>query len=246
MNHRYIIGKTLSNIGNTILASELMPLTRIVPQGISYPYDIKRIAKNRKIKTIFDVGANIGQTSRFLNWHFPQAEIFAFEPINETFKTLQKNTHYLNKIQCFHSALGSHESEKLIYIREDSELNTLIEPSELPSNFKKTETVKITTIDTIAKKRQLTSIDILKMDVQGYELEVIYGAEFYVKNNLINFIYAEIDFDEHNKECQDFGELNKFLVKNNFKFSGFYEVFRWGENKRYFGFCNALFVNCNL
>ncbi|MDJ0617257.1 MAG: FkbM family methyltransferase [Calothrix sp. MO_192.B10] len=246
MNYRYIVGKTLSQVGNTILSSKLMPLTRIVPHGISYPYDIKRIYK-KKIKTIFDVGANIGQTSRFLNLHFPEADIFAFEPVHETFKTLKNNTKCFSNIKCFHSALGSQEGEKLIDIRENSELNTLIDSeSKMLSNSEKKETVKITTVDAIAKKNQLSKIDILKMDVQGYESEVIQGADFYIKNNLIDFIYSEIDFDENNSECQYFGELNKFLALNNFRFSGFYEIFRWGEDKRYFGFCNALFVNCNL
>jgi hypothetical protein len=106
--------------------------------------------------------------------------------------------------------------------------------------------VKITTLDAIAKNNKLSKIDILKIDVQGYELEVLRGADYYIKNNLINFIYSEIDFDIFNNECQEFGELNNFLVKNNFRLTGFYEFFRWGENKRYIGFCNALFVNCNL
>jgi hypothetical protein len=84
------------------------------------------------------------------------------------------------------------------------------------------------------------------MDVQGYELEVLYGAEYYLKNNLVSFIYAEIGFNSDNHECQYFEDINKFLQQNNFRLSGFYEFFRWGENKKYLGFCNALFVNCNL
>jgi tRNA1(Val) A37 N6-methylase TrmN6 len=71
-----------------------MPLTRVVPQGMSYPYDIKRFYNPYNVKTIFDVGANIGQTSLFLSHHFPQADIFAFEPIKDTydfFKITLKN-----------------------------------------------------------------------------------------------------------------------------------------------------------
>lgn len=246
MNWRYIVGKSLSNIGNTMLASKFMHSTRLVPQGISYPYDIKRFVQNKTITTIFDVGANIGQTSLFLNKHFPQAEIFAFEPISETFEKLKNNTYRLNNIKCLNYALGSQESEKVIHIRENSELNTLVEYNQPLSDVQGTEKIKITTIDKIANKNQIQKIDLLKIDVQGYELEVIHGAEFYIKNNLINFIYSEIDFDKNNNECQYFDELNYFLSRHGFRLSGFYEFFRWGENKKYFGFCNALFVNCNL
>ncbi len=246
MNWRYIVGKSLSNLGNSVLCSRLMPLTRIVPQGMSYPYDIKRFYSPNQVKTIFDVGANIGQTSLFLNRHFPQAEIFAFEPVNDTYEILKKNTNHLDKVQVFNQALGDQENQKIIRIRENSELNTLVDTSNcLLADAEKSETINVSTIDVFGQSNQIKKIDILKMDVQGYELEVVRGADYYIKNNLVSFIYAEIDFDESNKECQYFGDLNDWLQKNNFRLSGFYEFFRWGENKKYFGFCNALFVNCN-
>ena len=247
MNWRYIVGKSLSNVGNFVLCSRLMPLTRVVPQGMSYPYDIKRFYNPYNVKTIFDVGANIGQTSLFLSHHFPQADIFAFEPIKDTYEFFQNNSKKLPKIQPFNYALGSQETQKIIQLRENSELNTLVNiknPAILETE--KLETVTIKTLDDFCKSNKINKIDILKMDVQGYELEVLYGAEYYLKNNLVSFIYAEIGFNSDNHECQYFEDINKFLQQNNFRLSGFYEFFRWGENKKYLGFCNALFVNCNL
>jgi len=247
MNWRYIVGKSLSNIGNFVLCSRLMPLTRIVPQGISYPYDIKRFYNPNNVKTIFDVGANIGQTSLFFSNHFPQADIFAFEPIKDTYEILKNNSKKIPNIQPFNYALGSQETQKQIQIRENSELNTLVDSKNTTvRETGKLETVTVKTLDNFCKSNKINRIDILKMDVQGYEIEVLYGASYYLKNNLVSFIYTEIDFDQDNQECQYFEDINKYLQKNNFHLSGFYEFFRWGENKRYFGFCNALFVNCNL
>ncbi len=224
-----------------------MPLTRVVPQGLSYPYDIKRYLKGQSIKTIFDVGANVGQTRLFLSHHFPQTDIFAFEPIKHTCEDLKRNTKGLNKIKNFNYALGAEESQKVICLRENSELNTLINFDDRSSSLpEKLERVTITTVDSFCKSSQVSRIDILKMDVQGYELKVLEGAEYFIKNNLINFIYSEVGFESSNRECQYFSDLNKYLLSKNFRLSGFYELFRWGENKRYLGFCNALFVNCNL
>ena len=246
MNWRYIVGKSLSNIGNFVLCSRLMPLTILV-KGISYPYDIKRFYNPNNVKTIFDVGANIGQTSLFFSNHFPQADIFALEPIKDTYEILKNNSKKIPKIQPFNYALGSQETQKQIQIRENSELNTLVDSKNTTViETGKLEAVTIKTLDNFCKSNKINRIDILKMDVQGYEIEVLCGANYYLKNNLVSFIHTGIDFDPDNQECQYFEDINKFLQKNNFHLSGFYEFFRWGENKRYFGFCNALFVNSNF
>ena len=132
----------------------------------------------------------------------------------------------------------------MIRLRENSELNTLVNSSNcLILESEKVETITVKTINDFCQSKKISNIDILKMDVQGYEIEVLQGAEYYLKNHLVSFIYCEIGFDSSNKECQHFEDLNNFLNKNKFCLSGFYEVFRWGEGKKYFGFCNALFIN---
>jgi FkbM family methyltransferase len=140
-----------------------MPLTRVVPQGMSYPYDIKRFYNPYNVKTIFDVGANIGQTSLFLSHHFPQADIFAFEPIKDTYDFFQNNSKKLPKIQPFNYALGSQETQKIIQLRENSQLNTLVNiknPAILETE--KLETVTIKTLDNFCKSNKINKIDILK------------------------------------------------------------------------------------
>lgn len=244
---RYIVGKSLSKVGNAVLSSQAMLLTRAIPLGISYPYDIKRFAPGYLVKTIFDVGANIGQTSLFLKNHFPQAEIFAFEPVKETYETLKSNARTAPNIKPVRCALGDETGQKVISIREDSELNTLVDCSDRDvAMIEKTEEITVTTLDSFCKEAGISKINLLKMDVQGYELQVLQGADYFIRNGLIDFIYAEVGFAQHNPECQYFHSLNTFLETANFQFSGFYEIFRWGNRKQYFGFCNALFVNRNL
>ncbi len=244
MNYRYFIGKLISNLLHSSLSSPLMPLTRVVPIGKSYPYDIQRMANSKQIKTIFDVGANIGQTSLFLNRYFPQSTIFSFEPVKDTYNILQAKTHKFHNIRNFQYALAKKEEEQFLVLREDSQLNTLVkEKVATRTDTEITETIKIVALDNFAQEHYIEQIDLLKIDVQGYELEVLSGAKYYLDNNLIKFIYAEISFEPNNPECQYFETLNKFLEANNFSLSGFYEIFRWGKNKRYFGFCNALFVH---
>ncbi|MEM9922931.1 MAG: FkbM family methyltransferase [Cyanobacteria bacterium P01_D01_bin.50] len=126
MNWRYLVGKSFSELRHCLFSSQIMPLTRVVPVGISYPYDIKRFLKGNQVQTIFDVGANIGQTSLFLNRYFPQADIYAFEPVKVTYETFKNNTVNINKIKAYNYALGFEETQKIIRLRDNTELNTLV------------------------------------------------------------------------------------------------------------------------
>ena len=63
MGWRYCVGASVSRLAHSGLSSRFMPLTRYVPLGWSWQYDVKRFAGSRSLQTIFDVGANIGQNS---------------------------------------------------------------------------------------------------------------------------------------------------------------------------------------
>jgi FkbM family methyltransferase len=247
MNWRYVLGKSFSIVKHTVLSSPMMPITRGVPIGISYPYDIKRFMKNHSCNVIFDVGANIGQTTCFLSPYFPKAQILAFEPVKSTFDILTKNISDLHHAKALNYALGSSHKEMTIRVRSNSELNTLT-PNNIgrDSDSDTFDAIQVTTIDQICQLQDIHKIDLLKMDVQGYEIETLKGAQNLLDNNLIKFVYSEVGFDPSDTECQSFNEINTYLNQYDFKLSGFYEIFRWGESKKYSGFCNALFVHTSV
>jgi len=70
------------------------------------------------------------------------------------------------------------------------------------------------------------------MDVKGYALEAVCGADYYILNNLLDFIYADIGFDKSNKECQYFDDLQNLKKKVIFDFQGFMRFF--GGGKKFF------------
>jgi hypothetical protein len=66
-----------------------MPLTRYVPPGQFWIYDVQRFAGTRDLDVIFDVGANIGQTAYGLVRYLPHAQIFCVEPVGATMERLR-------------------------------------------------------------------------------------------------------------------------------------------------------------
>ena len=97
-----------------------------LPRGANVYQDIKRLPESLKVKTIFDVGANVGQTCLESVTEFPQARIFAFEPIKSTFTRLCSNTQHLHQVKTFNFALGSVKGSCLVKAEAESVFNSLI------------------------------------------------------------------------------------------------------------------------
>jgi hypothetical protein len=94
-------------------------------------------------------------------------------------------------------------------------------------------------------QHNIVSIDLLKIDVEGFEMEVLNGFSEDFLRSQVKFIYSEVGFDKDDRLKTHFSILAAYLSDRNFILSGFYEPFRWGTSKLKLGFCNVLFVNLN-
>src|SRR5437867_1212696 len=95
-----------------------------LPWGLDFGRDAARRAPQVSFETIFDVGANVGQsTMRFARW-FPHATVWAFEPFTEAFGELERATQGLNA-RCFKLALGSRTEKVTVALSRLSVNNSL-------------------------------------------------------------------------------------------------------------------------
>ena len=223
---------------HTVLQSRSFPLIREVPRGLSVWYDVQRLACSRDFGVIFDVGANVGQTAYGLVRYFPKSEIYCFEPVRDTFNILC--SRYGTMVNCYRLAFGAERSDMEISTFSESELNSFCEVRASAISVGR-ERVVVDTVDGFCETHRIETIDILKMDVQGWEMNVITGAANMLDRRSVRFVLAEVGFRARDRDMQDFGELNGFLDKLGFELCGFYDHFRWGPGKGYLGFTNALF-----
>lgn len=100
---------------------------------------------------------------------------------------------------------------------------------------------RMETLDAYMKKEGVADIDLLKIDVEGYELEVLAGANGALERGRIKAILAECDFDPKDTQHTYFSDLWDCLRSKNFSFFGLYDVIHY-ENRLGIGFCNALFI----
>ena len=117
-----------------------------------------------------------------------------FEPSKEAFLKLSNNSVHNDKVFLNNTGLGRMQGEaKLYYDQEGSGLASLTKRNLLHfgADFTKSENVRIDTIDNYCKTNGVTKIDLLKIDVEGHELDVLEGARNMLNHNLIKIVTFE-------------------------------------------------------
>lgn len=142
---------------------------------------------------IFDVGANVGEWSALIHQIYPNAKLFLFEPQPACQKVIrEKNIPGYTLIPKAMSSSSGHsislyssdetDGTASVYQRRDSYFDNRV--------FTAAE-VLTETIDNIVQEYKITTIDFMKMDVEGHELDVLKGA----KNSLEKKIIKALSFE---------------------------------------------------
>ena len=195
--------------------------------GVDVEVDLQRLTKSEPIQTIFDVGGNFGQSAIRFSQAFPKARIFTFEPVPESFRKLKSNILGKERLEAYNHGFGDVPGCFEIQIQPNSGANTLI-GSRSPHGSVK---IQLETVDAFAKEKEIDSIDLLKIDVEGYELHVLRGASGLLARGAVRHVYAECVFaPDAVFPHTDFFELHKVLIGLGFCFVASYaESFRLAE-----------------
>ncbi len=143
-----------------------------------------------------DAGANLGYFSvtvgHLLKSEHQQGKILAFEPCTSTFEILKENIDANNledTIDLFPIGLGSEEETKTLHLSTFNELNTFCQP-----HFTKTSTeeVKIKPLDSFYEYfTQEYNKCIIKIDVEGFEKQLLQGADKFLSDIRTQHIVIE-------------------------------------------------------
>jgi FkbM family methyltransferase len=235
--------RTIKNVLKKIILSKA--LYRHFPFGIDYIIDLKRFYDDKANLTVVDVGGNIGQSVESYVNNFKDPVIYSFEPVNETFKLLKKNVGGLKGVNCYNMAMGSENKIQTIYIQSDSGLNSLNDQFNQLNKSAVTQQITVEKLDNFCEANKVNRIHLLKIDTEGYEMEVLKGAGELIKQKKIDFILAEVGFKD-GPDKTNFSLMIDHLHKNGFYFAGLYENSRWGKGSMFVKFANALFVRYEL
>lgn len=150
------------------------------------------------VSVVIDVGANIGQFGIDIRRYGFNGQILSFEPVSQTFTLLSKTTKNRQPWKALQLGLGAIESEQTINVSGNAGLSSsLLEMGTVHlESFPDSATVsnQKVTISTLDNQLEALRIDprriMLKLDVQGYEAEVLRGAVKSLK--VIPLCYLEV------------------------------------------------------
>ncbi|AWV99686.1 FkbM family methyltransferase [Arcticibacterium luteifluviistationis] len=150
------------------------------------------LSKSNVPLVLFDIGANVGTYTQTLLKNFPKnSRIFSFEPSKKTFQELKKNIG-AEEINLFNVGLGERPESINLYSTDNN--STLASAYQRTSDENETlniEKIEIITLDNFCQDNNIDNIDFMKVDVEGYEINVFKGASESLSNKIIKTIQFE-------------------------------------------------------
>jgi FkbM family methyltransferase len=212
-----------------------------LPYGVDLGIDWARLRLPQP-QIIFDVGGHAGESVRAFKGAFPRARVFSFEPVAENFATLQRTCAEYEGVQCFNFGLGRHAEDRDMFLSEDSQNHSLKMP--LQSSAASVQKVKIATVDSMIHSLGVEEVDILKIDTEGWELDVLAGADSALQRNEVRAVLCEATLDDADTTHSQLIELKRFLGARRMCLAVMYDQVLWRSPLR-LAYFNLLFVRQN-
>lgn len=203
------------------------------------PYEDARRILSSQTPMLFDVGANTGQTIDDMRHVFPESEIHSFEPHGRIFSQLSSAHGHKARVHLNNVGLGSKPGHLPF-----NEHPMSVFSSFLPINrqrwgdYSSTVEVPVTTLDSYCSDKRVASIDVLKLDTQGFEMEILKGANAMLPKTKL--LYLEITLAKYYEESPRFDSVYGFLADRGFEVVSFYD-FHYGDNR--LDWFDALLIN---
>ncbi|WP_170381602.1 FkbM family methyltransferase [Ruegeria atlantica] len=193
--------------------------------------------------TVFDVGANVGQSFRLFRKFLPDATIHCFEPVPKTFSRLQEAVS--DDELAFAHQLGL--ASNVGHVRFTSNLNTgnhqVLEGEQLSKDEIE---VEVATGDSICGDLGIEFIDYLKIDAEGYDLDVLLGFSDMLRKGRVAYLQVECSTNLDNRFHVHLERFIHFLHPFNYRLSDLIEPVRRvnSTNQALNGiwYCNAVFA----
>ena len=195
-------------------------------------FQLKRILDKNNIDLVIDVGANNGGYGTHLREIGYKGKMISFEPLANAYnKLIDRSKHDQNWNVAERMAIGDFDGETQINVSSNSTSSSILDIKDShvdaapESNFVGKETVKIRTLDSLIGKELPATVSnaFLKIDVQGYEKQVLEGAKKLLKH--IKGIQSEMSLVPLYENQIIYDEFISRMKKDNFNIHAIFPGF---------------------
>lgn len=191
---------------------------------------IERIVPRGQGRVIFvDGGAHDGQVARTFLDHYANLEVHAFEPNSDLLPALAANlAQSAGKVH--QAAIGAMCGHMPIHINKSPMTSSLLPRSDIGKHYfdavtqpKETRVVPIVTLDAWCEQERIERVDILKLDLQGYELEALRGARKLLSRG-VPCVFTEINFIPLYEGSALFSDIDVFMRRSGYRLLNLYNL----------------------
>jgi FkbM family methyltransferase len=150
---------------------------------------------------ILDVGANVGQFCNAAKLFFPEATIYSFEPDPSVFEQLRNNTAHLKNVTIFNNGLSDHDEKLSFYVHELSGMSSFKQYPDVEYDQAHVKQLEVKRLDDMLPAD--LKIDLLKVDVEGFELKVLSGSKQTISRS--EFLLIEVGLAREQAEETNLG-----------------------------------------
>lgn len=146
------------------------------------------MARIKNVKTVVDVGANVGFFSLMIRNLFPKAKIYSFEPVPKVYSCLHLNLEKDERAKAYNFAVTNKTGKgKMLFDEQNSAV------SKITSNGN--VTVNMVALDDFTSKNNILKVDILKIDTEGHESQVLEAAKKTL--SITKYLMIEINLERN-------------------------------------------------
>lgn len=181
---------------------------------------------------IIEAGAHIGSDSGRFAQLWKDAKIYAFEPVPDVYSQLVENTSQYKNIKTVPLALSDKNVKTKMFVssgRSDASSSLLAPKEHLDVHpdvlFNNTIDVETITLDDFCLKNNISHIDFMWLDMQGYELPMLMAAKNMISK--ISVIYSEVSLIETYEGVSTYQKYKEWMEGEGFKV--YKEYFPWKD-----------------
>jgi FkbM family methyltransferase len=220
-----MVRATIRKLSKLLAVIRVAEYRRALLLGVAASTEHQAIPFRHDFLTVLDVGANRGQFALFAAHRFPRAELLSFEPLPGAHRSLRRALRDHPALRVYDVALTARAGSSELGVARDDDSSSLLPPTATQvaawpaSEVVQRSVVRTARLDDELAGQVLRHPILLKIDVQGTELEVLRGADFRLGE--IESVLVECSFVEMFVGQALADEVVGFLYGRGFRLASF-------------------------